>query len=122
MNQWLRDALTHCFDRDGFEPTYDDLAAALNQARIGASYDKSTVQKMTTMRAIKLSEAAVLSKATGYPLPSQARTAETFDQRRSKLTPERQELLARYLESLEELEKLEAAGSSGQVAPKPSPD
>lgn len=117
MNQWFRDALDHMSDR-GQAMTYDEIAAALSRQKIGAVYDKSIVQKMTTMRKISLTEASALSALTGYPLPDHDASAESLDERKSRLSAARQ---TRLLEYLAELEALERAAITDQEKP-PSKD
>lgn len=67
INQWVRDAIKHAETR-GKKVTFDLLADALTKAKIGQTYDKSMVQKMTTIRDVKASEARVIAEFTGYPI------------------------------------------------------
>jgi len=67
INQWVRDAIEHAEIR-GKKVTFDLLADALTKAKIGQTYDKSMVQKMTTIRDVKASEARVIAEFTGYPI------------------------------------------------------
>lgn len=71
LNQWVRDALEHMYETQGVDLTYDEIADHLNRAKLGSSYDKSKVQKMTTIRQVKLQEAAIISRLTGLPVPDE---------------------------------------------------
>ena len=83
MNQWVRDALAHADDM-----SYDRAAEHLNNAKIGQTYDKSFVQKMTVDRKVSLAEATALSVATGYDLPSLTDAGMTDDDILTALDPD----------------------------------
>lgn len=117
LNQWVRDALEHMYDTQGIDLTYDEIADHLNRAKLGSSYDKSKVQKMTTIRQLKLAEAAVISRLTGLPLPDEKGDA---DQVRGgimsiydELPPDRKRELERYAQYLLSQQGTEQAGEDG---------
>lgn len=109
LNQWVRDALAYMAETTGVEPTYDDVATALNRARLGSSYDKSTVQKMTTIRGVKLPEAVALSQFTGFPLPLENATEENINERINQLSDHRRMMVLQYLADQEALHRREAS-------------
>lgn len=73
MNQWVRDAVAH------FGKTYDDLAEELNKQKLGTTYDKSKVQKMTVKRRVSMDEARAISLITQYPLGDEDEAEQFFD-------------------------------------------
>lgn len=108
MNQWARDAFDHAADK-GLDLTYDEVADAMTRAQLGQVYDKSKVQKMTTIRKVSLAEAQVLSGITGFPIPDAHEYALSVDERLSRLSPDRRR---RLLEMLDDLEAAEAVDPS----------
>lgn len=104
MNLWAREAFVHA-EQSGVNLTYQDVADAMTRAHIGTTYDKSMVQKMTTMRKVSLAEAQVLAKLTGYPMPAEGERALSLDERAARLSEARRQ---RMLDMLADLEAAEA--------------
>lgn len=106
-NQWLRDALAYCDENSGYL-TYDEVATALNRSSLKQTYDRSMIQKMTTIRQISLDEAKVLSQITGFPLAPEQQE-ESLSARFSRLSSGRQERLLGILDDLEAAEAADQA-------------
>ena len=104
MNEWVRQALTYASDA-GDDLSYDEIANALTIAKVGGTYDKSKVQKMTIGRKVSLLEAQVISQLTKFPLPQPEQQATSLDERAARLSVKRQQ---RLLEMLADLEAAEA--------------
>lgn len=63
MNLWVQEALMQS------GRTLQETADMLNIATGRDGYNKSTVQKMTADRGVRLDEAVAISKFTNFPLP-----------------------------------------------------
>lgn len=103
MNEWAQKAFLFA-EANGKDLTYDDVADFMTKKKIGATYDKSMVQKMTATRRVSLMEAEALSEITGYPLP---RDGMSMDDRVSRLSDSRQKMIREILADLEAAEAVD---------------
>jgi hypothetical protein len=102
MNEWVKSLV----EKTGLS---GPDAAEILRRDVGEGYNRFTLYKMTKNRRVTLLEAQALSNATGFPLPDQERSALSYDQRRSVLSPKRQAALDQVLEDLEAAEAIEKA-------------
>ena len=91
MNQWVRDALAFT------DMTGPDLAAAMTRL-LGRNYDKSMIQKMTTLRKVSKPEAEAISQLTGYPLSSES--GDPFVSKLLQLLEHKRRLVQQLIDTL----------------------
>lgn len=92
MNAWVREALEHSGH------TLQEVADELTAQGLGA-YNRSQIQKMTTVRRIRLEEAAAISRFTDYPLPRTLEREELTDLV-AQLSRENQDAIRTLVQSL----------------------
>lgn len=101
MNDWVREALEH----SGI--SQKDLSEILTRRGLGA-YSRSTINKMTTRRAIRMDEAAAIAEVTGYPIPASEALSPQMDPM-VWVTPKQKTLLGAHEAHLERFARLPQA-------------
>jgi len=82
MNEWVREAILHS------GRTAVEIADLLNAEGLQTRYDRSKIQKMTTVRRVTVEEAKALARITGYPLDADGEIARIIDDLQSLDRPQ----------------------------------
>lgn len=93
MNLWVRKALDHA------GMSQQQLSEILTRRGLG-SYGRSTINKMTISRAVRMDEAAAIAEVTGYPIPAPEDLMPHMDAM-ARVTPEQMALLDEHGAPLE---------------------